>query len=52
MALGLRIFSGSYGTVWQLAMAAAVMSIVPGILIYIFGQKYLIEGIVMSGMKN
>ncbi|MCL2852938.1 MAG: carbohydrate ABC transporter permease [Defluviitaleaceae bacterium] len=52
MALGLRIFRGSYGTVWQLAMAATVLSIIPGILVYIFGQKYLIEGVVMSGMKN
>jgi len=52
MALGLRVFSGSYGTVWNLAMVAALLSIIPGILIYIFGQKYLVEGIVMSGMKN
>jgi len=52
MALGLRIFHGSYGTIWQLAMAATVMSIIPGVLIYIVGQRYLVEGIVMTGMKN
>ena len=52
MALGLRIFHGSYGTIWQLAMAATVLSIIPGVIIYIVGQRYLVEGIVMTGMKN
>jgi len=52
MAMGLRVFSGSYGTEWHLTMVATVLSIIPGLLIYIFGQKYLIEGIVMTGMKN
>jgi len=52
MALGLRDFSGSYGTNWPFTMVATVLSIIPGVLVYIFGQKYLVEGIVMSGMKN
>jgi len=52
MALGLRVFSGSFGTVWNLTMVAAVLAIIPGVIVYIVGQKYLIEGIVMTGMKN
>ena len=52
MALGLRVFSGSYGTVWNLTMVAAILAIIPGLIIYIIGQKYLVEGIVMTGMKN
>jgi multiple sugar transport system permease protein len=52
MAMGLRVFSGSYGTEWHLTMVATVLSIIPGILVYIVGQKYLVEGIVMTGMKN
>jgi len=52
MAMGLRVFSGSYGTEWQLTMVATVLSIIPGLLVYIIGQKYLVEGIVMTGMKN
>jgi len=52
MAMGLRVFSGSYGTEWNLTMVATVLSIIPGILVYIVGQKYLVEGIVMTGMKN
>lgn len=52
IALGLRRFSGSYGTDWKLAMAATCMSIVPGIIVYLVCQKYFVEGIVMTGMKN
>lgn len=52
MAMGLRVFSGSYGTEWHLTMVATVLSIIPGLIIYIVGQKYLVEGIVMTGMKN
>lgn len=52
MAMGLRVFSGSYGTEWHLTMVATVLSILPGLLVYIIGQKYLVEGIVMTGMKN
>ena len=52
IALGLKRFSGSYGTDWRLAMASTCMSIVPGILVYLLCQKYFVEGIVMTGMKN
>lgn len=52
IALGLKKFSGSYGTDWKLAMASTCMSIVPGILVYLLCQRYFVEGIVMTGMKN
>jgi len=52
MAMGLRVFSGSYGTEWHLTMVATILSIIPGLLVYLVGQKYLVEGIVMTGMKN
>lgn len=52
IALGLNKFSGSYGTDWKLAMASTCLSILPGIIVYIVCQKYFVEGIVMTGMKN
>ncbi len=52
IALGLKRFSGSYGTDWKLAMASTCMSIIPGIIVYLACQKYFVEGIVMTGMKN
>lgn len=33
-------------------MAATCMAFVPGVIIYLCGQKYFVEGIVMTGMKN
>ena len=52
IALGLKRFTGSYGTDWRLAMASTCLSIIPGILVYLVCQKYFVEGIVMTGMKN
>ena len=52
IALGLKKFSGSYGTDWKLAMASTCMAIMPGIIVYLACQKYFVEGIVMTGMKN
>lgn len=52
IALGLKRFSGSYGTDWKLAMASTVLSILPGIFVYLIGQRYFLEGIVMTGLKN
>jgi multiple sugar transport system permease protein len=52
MAMGLRVFSGSYGTEWHLTMVATVLSIIPALIVFLVGQKYLVEGIVMTGMKN
>lgn len=52
IALGLKKFSGSYGTDWKLGMASTCLSILPGIIVYLVCQKYFVEGIVMTGMKN
>ncbi|MDX9916015.1 MAG: carbohydrate ABC transporter permease [Sphaerochaeta sp.] len=52
IALGLSQFKGSLGTDWTMIMCATCMSFVPGIVFYLIGQRYFIEGIVMTGMKN
>ncbi len=52
IALGLSQFKGSLGSDWSMIMSATCMSFVPGILFYLVGQRYFIEGIVMTGMKN
>lgn len=51
-AIALTNFTGSFGTSWPLAMAATFLTILPGIVIYIFGQRSFVEGIVLTGMKN
>lgn len=50
--LGLASFRSLYSTEYGLIMAGTVCSLIPIILIYIFAQKYLIEGIAFSGLKG
>jgi multiple sugar transport system permease protein len=50
LPFGIYMFSGQYGTDWSGLMAAASIAIIPSFLIYVFFQKYLVEGITMTGM--
>ncbi|MCM3712978.1 carbohydrate ABC transporter permease [Alkalihalobacillus oceani] len=50
LSVGLQAFQLQYGTVWHLMMAAAAIAIIPSILVFVFLQRYLEEGITMSGM--
>jgi len=52
LTLGLATFQGMYSTNWSLLMAAAVMGIIPSFAIFVLGQKYLIKGITLSGIKG
>ena len=36
----------------SVVLAGVVLSIIPVILVYLFGQRYLIEGIMMGGLKG
>jgi len=50
--LFLQSFQSGYTAQWNLIMASATMSILPIIVIYIFAQRYFIEGVVLSGIKG
>ena len=52
IAQGLATFKGGFGTNWRVLMAASCMSTIPAALIYVFGQKHFIEGIVLTGLKS
>lgn len=52
IAIGLSMFRSGYKADWAQIMCATCMSFLPGIVIYLFGQRYFVEGIVMTGMKN
>lgn len=52
LALGLRGFQTGYaaaGGQWNLLMAASTVVTIPMILIFLFGQRYFIRGISLSG---
>lgn len=52
IAIGLTIFKGALKADLTKIMAATCMSFAPGLMFYLVGQKYFVEGIVMTGMKN
>jgi multiple sugar transport system permease protein len=50
--LAINFFRGQYTTDFALLMAGSAISIVPVLLVYIIGQRYIIEGIATTGMKQ
>ena len=46
-------YQGAYGnTEWHLMMAVATIAVIPVLLIFIFGQRYFVEGIATTGVKG
>ena len=52
VSVGLSYFSSMYSTQWQLVSAAAVIVALPLLILFIFLQKYFIQGVVVSGVKG
>ncbi|MCM2674647.1 carbohydrate ABC transporter permease [Alkalicoccobacillus plakortidis] len=48
----LATFKGLYVTDWPLMMAGATISVIPVLVIYIFAQRQIIEGIALTGVKG
>ena len=49
---GLAIFIGDRTSEYSLAFTAATVSMLPMLILYIFGQKYFVAGQVSSGIKG
>jgi multiple sugar transport system permease protein len=52
LQLGVRYFQQVYGTEYTLVMAATSLSLIPVIIIYLFAQRYFIEGVAATGLKG
>jgi multiple sugar transport system permease protein len=52
LELGLRTFQTIRTTDWNLLMAGSVIVLIPLLVLFFAGQKYFVQGIVMSGMKD
>jgi multiple sugar transport system permease protein len=50
--LMLNMFKGLYITDWTLMMAGSTIALVPALIAYLFTQRYVIEGIAMTGIKG
>lgn len=51
LQLGLRTFIGMYAAQWHLLMAAAMIVVLPVVIVFLFGQRYFVEGIATTGIK-
>ncbi len=52
LPLGLLNFVDMYGANWPLLMAASLLSILPVVFIFLFGQRYFVGGIRLGGVKG
>ena len=51
LSVALSLLQGQYVSDFGVLMAAATMTIMPMIILFVFAQKFVIEGITMSGLK-
>ncbi len=51
LTVGLQTFSTEVGTIYNQLMAAATLSIIPIVILFIFTQKYFVRGIARTGLK-
>ena len=52
LQIAVSVFSDRYSGDWPSILAANIVAIIPTVLIYIFVQKYFIEGITAGGEKG
>ena len=51
LPVALAGLQGQYTTQWDIVMAGSVVSILPMLAIYLFAQKYVIQGVANTGLK-
>jgi multiple sugar transport system permease protein len=51
LQIALNFFRGTYQTDWAVVMAGAAVSLLPTMILFLFGQKYFIDGIATTGLK-
>jgi ABC-type glycerol-3-phosphate transport system permease component len=52
VTIGLMSFTNMYFTEWNLLTAAAVLSVLPVLVIFILLQRWVVQAVVMSGLKG
>jgi multiple sugar transport system permease protein len=53
LAVGLQQFTSTHNTiVWNTTMAAAVLFMVPVVVIFFFAQRVFVEGVTLTGVKG
>jgi multiple sugar transport system permease protein len=51
LPVALSSLQGQYATQWDVLMAGSVISIIPMFALYVFAQKYIVQGVAGTGLK-
>jgi multiple sugar transport system permease protein len=52
LPVGLSVFNGQFSTQYELLMAGAMIGLVPVLIVYLFFQRYFVQGIALTGIKG
>lgn len=52
LPLGLSQLHGRFATEWNLVMAGSTLSVIPIVAVYLFAQRYVIQGVANAGLKG
>jgi multiple sugar transport system permease protein len=52
LPVGLQAFHGEYGTEWHLMMAAALLMLVPVLVVFLAGQRFFVAGATVGAVKG
>lgn len=52
LPIGMLYFDSAYGRQTNLIMAASVMNIIPLVFLFVFGQRFIVKGIMLGGVKG
>ncbi len=52
LPIGIQYFKSLHSTDWTLLMAGSMMALLPILVVFIFTQRYFVEGIKLSGIKG
>jgi multiple sugar transport system permease protein len=52
LTAGLASFQGMYTSNWPLLMAASLFMMLPMVVVFLFAQRYFVEGIKLTGTKG
>lgn len=50
--VAVQSFVGSYVTEWNMIMAAALLAMIPMIVVFLFGQKQIVQGMIDGAVKG
>ncbi|UOF92517.1 carbohydrate ABC transporter permease [Fodinisporobacter ferrooxydans] len=51
MPVKMKVFSGTYMNNWELLIPAILLTVLPILIVYMFGQRYIIKGVIQGSIK-